>query len=97
MSREITIKNVGNFFKGNFKYYMDKIIPVPSYIREQIDYRLDKCKDDCLKTNKCINCSCPPRKKAFIVESCNPTRFPDLMEEEEWEKFKEYKDGPLHD
>tara|TARA_R110000796_G_scaffold236214_1_gene355434 strand:+ start:7932 stop:8222 length:291 start_codon:yes stop_codon:yes gene_type:complete len=93
MSKDITAKNVLSFIKGNFLYYKDALFGRPKYIKEQILYRLNLCKDDCLIDDACIYCECPPRKKSHMVESCNNgLRFPNLMEEQEWIKYKEEND-----
>jgi len=89
---DITIDNVGNFLKGNFEYYKSKIVEVPEHIREQLQHRLSLC-GDCIERNGCIKCNCPPLKKHFLKKSCNPQRFPDLMEAEEWEEFKKTLNG----
>ena len=86
------IKYIFNFIEGNVKYYYNKLIPLPQHIQEQIVHRLLKCKDDCMKTGKCMKCgSCPVEKKAFLTESCNRDRFPDLMDNISWENFKKEK------
>lgn len=85
---DITLKNISSFLEGNYKYYKDKFFTYPDYLKEQVIYRLSKCEKDCLKLDECINCGCNPRKKAFVVDSCNPDRFPDLMDKEDWDKFK---------
>lgn len=84
----ITLKNIRNFFEGNITFYQDKILGVPKHIKEQYYYRLFKCKDDCLLSGTCMKCTCPVIKKAYIKQSCNPDRFPDLMSGSDWEKYK---------
>jgi len=89
MNKEITFKNVRAFIKGNILYYINELFGRPKYIKEQVLYRLNLCKDDCLITNECIYCGCPPRKKSHLKESCNDgNRFPDLMEKQEWKNYK---------
>lgn len=83
-----TLDNILSFLEGNFKYYWDKMLGSPAHIQEQIIYRMDACKDDCLPAGKCIKCGCPTQKKLFVKKSCNPERFGDLMERKKWEKFK---------
>lgn len=61
----------------------------PAYKQEQVLWRLQICKDDCVKQGECQYCGCPPVKKAYVEESCNGgDRFPDMMNEEDWEKYK---------
>lgn len=89
MSGEINKKNILSFLEGNAKYYYHKLFGIPQHMNEQILYRLSKCQD-CLANDTCLYCGCPPVKKAFVIESCNNgERFPDLMNKEDWEKFKE--------
>lgn len=86
---EITLKNILSYLEGQGKYYLNEIVEAPPYIKEQIVWRLSLCVDDCLKDNKCKYCGCPPRKKAWVNESCNNNeRFPDLMDKISWENFK---------
>lgn len=84
----LNLKNITSFIEGNGKYFLDKLSPEPQYLKEQRIYRLSKCNEDCLVTGKCVICKCPPHKKVFVNESCNPDRFPDIMNEENWDKFK---------
>lgn len=82
-------KNIKSYIEGNSKYFYNEFIGLPEYIQEQIAYRLNICKDDCVVNGKCIYCQCPPNKKAFVKESCNNgIRFPNLMNKSDWEKFK---------
>jgi len=89
--RKITIHNVQDFLKGNFDYYKSKIIDVPGHIKEQLQHRLALC-GDCIEAGGCqggeVPCGCSVVKKHFLKKSCDPDRFPDLMEEEDWERFK---------
>jgi len=86
------LKNVSSFIEGNAKYFFDKLSPEPLYLKEQRLYRLSKCNDDCLVDNTCIKCGCPPNKKVFVNESCNPDRFPNIMNEDSWIEFKKEND-----
>lgn len=83
------IKNISNYIEGNSKYFYDKLIGLPQHTREEIVWRLEQCKDDCVKTGKCKFCGCTTKGKVFVKESCNKgERFPDLRTKEEWEEFK---------
>lgn len=81
-------KNIVSFIEGNAKYFWDRWIGMPPHIKEQVRYRLEQCEDDCLVEGACIKCKCPPHKKAFAKNSCNPDRFPDIMNNEDWEQYK---------
>ena len=92
---KVTIDNISYFLEGNLKYYKSKVIEVPEHIKEQLAYRLDKC-GDCIEAGGCQGgdppCGCPVIKKHFVKQSCNPDKFPDLMEAKEWEEFKKNLD-----
>lgn len=84
----INLKNVKAFISGNLTYYLSKIIDLPLHLKEQYYFRLYQCKDDCLIRKRCIKCNCPTLKKAYVLESCNINRFPDLLAGKEWEEYK---------
>ena len=86
MSKEITLSNIYNFIEGNIRLKTKSI--QPSHIKEQIAYRLIKCKNDCAKKGECIVCECDFPDRAYSTESCNKERFPDFMSKVEWEEFK---------
>lgn len=86
--RKVTTNDVLNFLEGNFKFYKSIFIEEPEHIQEQLAYRYKLCEKDCIPDNKCIVCKCPPIKKHFVKSSCNPDRFPDLMNADDWEEFK---------
>jgi len=65
--------NIKNFLQGYSRFYYDKYIGLPVYQKEQIDYRLKQCENDCAKTGHCIHCGCT---------------FPDILSIEEWDNFK---------
>jgi len=89
MNKKITLKNVKAFVKGNFLYYQNEVFSRPLHIKEQVIYRLNICKDDCLIENECVYCGCPPKKKSHLKESCNEgNRFPDLMDKQKWQDYK---------
>jgi hypothetical protein len=81
-------KNIKSFIEGNSRYFWNKWIGCPPHIKEQVKERLKRCENDCLPNKACIICGCPPHKKAFTIESCNPDRHPDLMNNEAWEEYK---------
>lgn len=82
-------KKVKQFIEGNLNMLEDDMFGKPQYYKEQILYRASKCQD-CYRIGKCLNCGCSLPGKHYVKESCNNgLRFPDLMEEEDWIKFKE--------
>lgn len=86
---KITIKNIGQFIEGNYNLLYDQLLGQPDYYKEQILYRHSKCKD-CFENGGCVYCGCSLPGKHYVKKSCNKgERFPDLMDEKEWEAYKE--------
>lgn len=89
ITKIFNIKNIKSFIEGNLKYYYNKLVGLSPHIQEQVMWRIMQCKDDCIPKEACIHCGCDPEKKAFVIESCNEgKRFPDLMNEEDWNQYK---------
>jgi hypothetical protein len=83
------IENIAHYIEGNAKFYYDKLIGEPQYLREQRIWRLYMCKDDCVISGKCKKCRCPTEKKVFQDDSCNEGEiFPDIMDNIKWEQYK---------
>ena len=91
MSNKITLKNISQFIEGNSKMFLNELGFQPEHIQQQISYRMLKC-SDCVKVGKCKVCGCNVPGKLYVRESCNPERFPDLMSNLEWIKYKESND-----
>lgn len=89
LAKIFNLNNIKSYVEGNLNYYYNNIVGLPEHIQEQTLYRLSLCKNDCVEAEECVYCSCPPKKKVFVTKSCNNgERFPDLMEEQEWEAYK---------
>ena len=86
----LNTKNIKSFIEGNVKYFEREVRgQLQEHIEEQIVWRLSKCKDDCVPDGKCQHCNCPTHKKILVTISCNEgERFPDMMNEEDWEEYK---------
>lgn len=90
MEKKITIHNILSYLEGNSKRVLEELNLQPDHIKEQVAYRRLICKDDCAKTNKCTYCGCDFKGKTLVSESCNGgVRFPNLMSNQEWIRFKE--------
>lgn len=86
---KITPKNIMNFIEGNLNMLGDKLETLPKHFKEQVIWRLSKCKDDCVVNKSCIYCGCSVPGKLYVKESCNGgERFPDIMDKENWESYK---------
>jgi hypothetical protein len=92
MTPQLNLKNVKSFFQAHARVFYDNLIGLPLHIQEQIAYRHRLCKDDCFVEGECKYCGCDAYKKAFANSSCNDQeRFPDLMDNKKWEKYKAWK------
>lgn len=86
------MNKVKQFVEGNLNLIYDDLIGKPIYYKEQIFYRASKCQD-CHRIGVCLQCGCSLPGKHYVAKSCNGgVRFPDLMDEESWEKYKKEND-----
>lgn len=86
--KKITLSNVKSFIRGHYNMYLDKLGAYPKHKQEQILYRISLC-SDCVTNKGCKHCGCPPHKKVYDDRSCNGgERFPDMLSEVKWNKFK---------
>jgi len=91
----ITLKNISEFIQGNTRLIISKLPPIkaaefmhlPEYKKEQVAYRMKVCEDSC--KFKCQHCGCSTPGKFFVTKQCGGNKFPDLMGEEDWNKYKE--------
>lgn len=88
MLKDINLKSIKSYVQGNYRYHTQTIFPLANHLKEQYYYRLYVCKDDCLITGTCMNCTCPTIKKAFATDSCNKDRFPEFLSGGEWREYK---------
>lgn len=94
---KITPKKIFQFIEGNLKMLGDHIHLLPKHEREQVLYRSEICKEDCMKYGYCKYCGCSVPGKLYVKESCNAgDRFPNLMGAADWEKFKSEKNIEIH-
>lgn len=84
---KITLNNIKNFIEGNLQMIINQSGFTSDSYKEQIAYRMLKC-EDCLTVGKCSNCGCSLPGRFYTSESCNKDRFPDIMSEEKWIKYK---------
>lgn len=94
-----TSKKALSFIEGYSKSIYNNVIGLSEHIQEQVAYRLGICKNTCGKAGKCEYCGCNSSVVVFTKESCNGgEKFPDLMNKEEWEHYKQsesYEDSHL--
>jgi len=86
----ITGKNIFSFVEGYTKMLGDQLHLLPDHEREQVLYRGSICRDECVELGYCVYCGCDIPAKLYVNASCNGgERFPDMMNKEDWKKFKE--------
>jgi len=85
----ITPKKVLQFIEGNLKMLGDRFDLLADHQKEQVAYRAEVCKDDCVKYGYCKECGCSVPGKLYVAKSCNRgKRFPDLMSKADWDEYK---------
>ena len=85
----ITPRKIYEYVYGNLSFLGSKFHLIPDHKREQVLYRSEICKDDCVKYGYCVNCGCDLPAKFYVKKTCNGgNRFPDMMSAEKWEAYK---------
>jgi hypothetical protein len=86
---KITPKKILQFIEGNIKMLGDTFHLLPEHEKEQVMYRLQICKDECVQLGYCVYCGCSIPGKLYVKKSCNHgDRFPNIMPKPDWEDFK---------
>jgi hypothetical protein len=89
MGKKITLKDLMSYTEGNAKQVVDKFDLLPKYKKEQVEWRKSICANDCMIEGKCKYCGCSVPGKLYVKKSCNDgERFPDMMDELEWNYYK---------
>jgi len=99
---QITPNNIKAFVEGYTKLIYNELVGLPFHIQEQILYRQSKCQS-CITVGHveegpghCEHCGCSIPGKWYVTKSCNNgTKFPDLMDKNNWNKFKVENDITL--
>jgi len=93
---DITLKNIKSYIEGNIITIANQLELASPHIKEQILFRSYMCRD-CYKEGHaikgpkhCKECGCALPGKWGSTRSCNEgKRFPDLMNRQDWEKYKQ--------
>lgn len=89
MKPGLNLRNLRSFTQAASRIIIGRLFKLPMHIQEQVAYRHSLCENDCFIEGKCKHCGCSPWAKAFGTESCNDgERFPDLMNDIDWTKYK---------
>lgn len=91
MKAKITPDNIKGFVQGWTRSLFS--LTLPEYILEQVEYRATKAKE-CVEQGFCSHCGCKMPEKLYENRPCekDPTCYPPMMNEEQWNKFKEVKE-----
>lgn len=86
---KITPRKILQFIEGNIKMLGDKFHLLSDHEKEQVMYRAQVCKDECVELGYCVYCGCDIPGKLYVKQSCNSgERFPDIMSKSDWDQFK---------
>ena len=88
--KDLTPENIKAYFQGNLRLLLDEEFNILApHLKEQVLYRASICKDTCLINKECEYCGCSTPAKLYVTKSCNKgEKFPDLMDEVNWNTFK---------
>lgn len=91
MKAKITLPNIKGFLQGNARMFMSQFFDfkLPSYMDEQIFYRMSIMNEECLKNRACVHCGCAMPNKAFEDRACDNACYPEMMDEKEWDLYKQ--------
>lgn len=90
MKKKVTLANIKSFLEGYKNMFLLKLGTKPDWFKEQVAYRMSVCSNDCMIKRECKYCGCDVPAKMLVEKSCNNgERFPDIMNEQDWIKYKE--------
>lgn len=87
---KVTFKNIGRFIQGYSRKFTESFGLLDIHKREQVIWRATQA-SLCYSNGHCVYCGCATPAKFYSDEGCeDPVRkcYPDMMEKEDWEKFK---------
>jgi hypothetical protein len=88
---KLTLDNIKAFAQGNARLLGDRLNLLEPHIKEQVAYRAAICHESCFigANERCDWCGCSLPGKWYATKSCNEgSKFPDLMDKDNWEKYK---------
>lgn len=88
---KITLSNIYHYIIGNIRYslyYSSLKNLIPSYIREQIDFRISVMNKECYNTGSCIKCGCKTTALQMASKPCEGDCYPPLLSKSRWDTFK---------
>lgn len=98
LKSKINLKNIKAFFQGNFRYnlyYSKQLIGINlrgfirSYIREQIETRVNSMDKQCYNEGQCKICQCQTTQLQFADKACDKPCYPYMLTKLQWELLKQ--------
>lgn len=94
MKAKINLPNIKSFIQGNWRaalleYYPDGL---DTHIEEQYYWRIQQVAEkspECLENKECKKCHCSIPELFMADKACenSPSCYPEMMNEEQWNKF----------
>lgn len=89
---DVNLKNIQAYIQGNLRYlaeqYGPEFIRMEQHIREQVMFRKDIARPDCIEDKKCKECHCDIPELFYADKQCGGECYPEMMSKERWEEFK---------
>jgi hypothetical protein len=79
--------DIWHYFVGNYRYklyYSKYKWLIRKHIREQIEYRINVMKTDCLLKGECTECGCATPALQMCSKACEGSCYPAMMEKDFW-------------
>lgn len=90
---DITLHNITKYATAKVRkarhYYGGDILGLDEHIVEQFEWRKTKAKAECMEKGACVECGCETPDLFYASEPCEGNCYPDMMDKEEWKKYKE--------
>lgn len=92
--KRINLSNIFNYLDAEVRHWKStsKFLDNPRHIDEQSIWRLEQIKEkspECIQHLHCIMCGCDIAEKSFEDNACDEGCYPKMMNEKEWEIFKQ--------
>jgi hypothetical protein len=93
--KDSPLKSIGSYVQGNIDALRDKYkdsIPhwmeLEQHVKEQILYREEN--SQCNLLDACKSCGCKIPELFYAKKACNEGCYPELMDKQSWEYYKEH-------
>lgn len=90
MKAKINVPNIKGYLQAHYRKAIDELGFLNKHIVDQAAWRLDQVittSPECYSEDKCVHCGCEVSSKVFEDRACEGGCYPEMMNEEEWNKF----------